>query len=151
MTTWPYKHPFAELEKKEWPYNRTNAEEDLLQKSYFFDQKILKLFLAKKEWPCNRTNAEEDLLNKWSFRPKKSYPFTRPIHKVLTRTFESHFWAQIFLGIDFDSLRACFSISDWCWVCKRCHLHGFFKGIRFLCGSWGLDDARYRPDLLWRW
>ena len=49
MTTWPYKHPFAELEKKEWPYNRTNAEEDLLQKSYFFDQKILKLFLAKKK------------------------------------------------------------------------------------------------------
>ena len=73
MTTWPYKDPFAELEKKEWPYNRTNAEDDLLQKSYFSEQKILKLFLAKKEWLYNRTNAEEDL-----FDQKKVIPFTRP-------------------------------------------------------------------------
>ena len=50
QVTWPYKNPFSDLEKKTlWPYNRTNAEEDLLQKSYFFDQKILKLFLAKKK------------------------------------------------------------------------------------------------------
>ena len=32
-TTWPYKHAFSELEKR--PYNRSNAEENLLRKSFF--------------------------------------------------------------------------------------------------------------------
>ena len=100
MTTWPYKHPFAELEKKEWPYNRTNAEEDLLQKSYFFDQKILKLFLAKKkEWPCNRTNAEEDLLNKWGFDQKK-LPIHKAIYKANSQGFDENFWVA-FLSANF--------------------------------------------------
>ena len=119
---WPYKDPFAapkkwpldlinthlrSSKKKEWPYNRTNAEEDLLQKSYFFDQKILKLFLAKKEWPCNRTNAEEDLLNKWGFRPKKvthsqghlQGQFTRFWRELLSRIFERKFSLVLILTV----------------------------------------------------
>ena len=60
---WPYKRPFAALKKepldlintylrsskKKWSYNRTNAEEDFLRKSFIFHSIVF--CLAKKGIP----------------------------------------------------------------------------------------------------